>query len=40
MSSGPEALMLYQVKGHGVEAFAAGKAFQSGDSVEQLSDCH
>ena len=41
MSSDQEALTLHQVKTHGVSAFAASKAFQSGVSLEQiLLACH
>ena len=39
--SDQEALPLHQVKSHGVRAFAASKAFQSGISLDQiLSVCH
>ena len=39
--SDQEALSLHQVKAHGVRAFAASKAFQSGISLDQiLSACH
>ena len=38
---GRESLALYQVKAYDVGAFAASKAFQGGDSLEQiLSACH
>ena len=36
-----QALTLHQIKDHGVRAFAASKAFQSGVSLDQiLSVCH
>ena len=39
--SDKEALQGHQVKAHDVQAFAASKAFQGGDSLEQiLSACH